>query len=155
MDELDKKILAELQDDASRSVADIAERVGMSATPCWRRIKKLEKEGVIEKRVALLNRAKVGAGVTVFVTIRAARHTDDWLNNFAKAVDAIPEVIEFHRLSGDLDYLLKVVVPDITGYDRVYKQLISAVDLSDVSASFVMEEIKSTTAVPLDYAESE
>jgi len=152
MDELDKKILKELQEDASRPVAEIAERVGMSATPCWRRIKKLENEKVIRKRVALVDPSKIGAGVTVFVAIRAARHSDDWLDAFASAVSQMPEVIEFHRLSGDLDYLLKIVVPDIAGYDAVYKRLISAVDLSDVSASFVMEEIKSTTAIPLDYA---
>lgn len=152
MDDFDKKILAELQEDAARPVAEIAERVGMSATPCWRRIKKLEKEGVIQKRVALLDHNKVHAGVTVFVAIRAAQHTDDWLKGFSERVKEMPEVIEFHRLSGELDYLLKVVVPDIAGYDTVYKRLIALAELSDVSASFVMEEIKSTTAVPLDYA---
>jgi len=153
MDKLDLKILAELQEDCSRSVADVAERVGMSATPCWRRIKKLEREGVIRKRVALLDAEKLGAGVTVFVTIRAARHTEDWFKNFSETVENIPEVTEFYRLSGTVDYLLKVVVPNIGAYDSVYKRLIEgAADLSDVSASFVMQDIKHTTGIPLTYA---
>ena len=152
MDRIDKKILTILQADAGRSVAEIAERVGLSTTPCWRRIQNLEKSGVILGRVALLDRKKLNVGVTVFVRVKTSQHTYDWLEGFARAVAEIDEVIEFYRLSGDIDYLLKIVVPDIDSYDAVYKRLIRAAALSDVSSSFAMEEIKYTTAVPLDYA---
>jgi Lrp/AsnC family transcriptional regulator len=148
---LDQKILNLLQEDATLSVAEIGERVGLSTTPCWRRIQNLEKAGIIQGRVTLLDAEKLNVGVTVFVAIRTNQHSLDWLEKFAAAVSKLPEVVEFYRMSGDVDYLLRVVVPDIAGYDAVYKRLISAVDLSDVSSSFAMEKIKSTTALPLTY----
>ncbi len=152
MDRLDQKILQYLQTDASLPVAEIAERVGLSPTPCWRRIQNLEKAGVIKGRVALLDPEKLNVGVTVFVRLKTSQHNYDWLENFAKAVAEIDEVVEFYRLSGDVDYLLRIVVPDIAGYDAVYKRLIQAADLSDVSSSFAMETIKHTTALPVQYA---
>lgn len=133
-------------------VADLAERVGLSATPCWRRIQKLEQAGVIRSRVALLDAAALNVGVTVFVRLRTSRHSYAWLEDFATKVAAIDEVVEFYRMSGDVDYLLKIVVPDIAAYDDVYKRLIKSAEFSDVNSSFAMEEIKYTTALPLDYA---
>jgi Lrp/AsnC family transcriptional regulator len=152
MDTLDQKILNLLQEDATLSVAEIGERVGLSTTPCWRRIQNLEKAGIIQGRVTLLDAEKLNVGVTVFVAIRTNQHSLEWLEKFAAAVTGLPEVVEFYRMSGDVDYLLRVVVPDIAGYDAVYKRLIAAVELSDVSSSFAMEKIKSTTALPLTYA---
>ena len=133
-------------------MGDIAERVGLSATPCWRRIRNLEKAGIIQRRVALLDPEKLNLGITVFVALKTSQHNYEWLENFADAVSGIDEVVEFYRMSGDTDYLLRIVVPDIAGYDAVYKRLIQAADLSDVSSSFAMERIKYTTALPLDYA---
>ncbi len=152
IDSIDRAILRELQADASRSVLEIAEAVGLSQTPCWRRIKRLEASGVIERRVALLCPEKLGFGLTVFVSVRTSRHDDDWLERFATAVRRIPEIVEIHRMSGDVDYLLKVMVRDIAEYDRIYKKLISMIDLSDVSSSFSMESIKRTTELPLPEA---
>lgn len=152
MDDIDKKILSCLQEDTSLPVGEIAERVGLSATPCWRRIRNLEESGVIQQRVALLNPEKLNLGVTVFVGVKTSQHNYEWLERFAKAVESIDEVVEFYRMSGDTDYLLRIVVPDIAGYDAVYKRLIQTADLSDVSSSFAMERIKFTTALPLDYA---
>ena len=152
MDSIDRKILGCLQDDATMSVSEISSRVGLSTTPCWRRIQKLEEAGVIRKRVALLDGERLNVGVTVFVSIRTDRHDAEWLDQFAAAVQDFPEVVEFYRMSGDIDYLLRVVVPDIAAYDRFYKRLIERVTLSDVSSSFAMEQIKYTTALPLDYA---
>ena len=149
MDALDKKILAALQRDASLPLSDIAEKVGLSTTPCWRRIKALEDAGVIKGRVAVLEAAKLNLGVTVFVAIRTQHHNDEWLQKFARAVADIPEIIGLYRMAGDVDYLMKVVVSDIDGYDAVYKRLIAKIDLSDVSSTFVMETIKETTALPL------
>ncbi len=151
MDDQDKEILRLLQEDASLSVADIAERVHLSPTPCWRRIQKLESKGFIRKRVALLDATKVNVGVTVFVGVKTNQHNQDWLNRFNKAVTAIPEVMEFYRMSGDMDYLLRIVVPDIAAYDTVYRKLIHDIDLHDVSSSFAMEQLKFTTALPLEY----
>jgi len=151
MDDVDRKILRSLQDDSSRSLAEIAEIAGLSPTPCWRRIQNLEKAGVITGRVALLDAEKLNVGTTVFVRIKTSQHNYEWLEDFAKAVAGIEEVVEFYRMSGDIDYLLRVVVPDIAGYDEVYKRLIKAADLADVSSSFAMEKIKSTTALPLTY----
>jgi Lrp/AsnC family transcriptional regulator len=151
MDAIDRKILSALQRDATLSSAELAERVGLSATPCWRRVRQLEDAGYIRGRVALLDRAKVGVGTTVFVAIRTRDHAAEWLDRFAAIVRDMPEVVEFHRMSGDIDYMMKVVVPDIPAYDAFYKRLIAKIDLSDVSSSFAMEEIKSTTALPLDY----
>ncbi len=153
MDRIDRKILACLQQDAGRSVAEISEQVGLSTTPCWRRIQKLEKDGVIRRRVALLDAAKLNCGVTVFVQLRTSQHNYDWLEKFSKAVERMEEVVEFYRMSGDIDYLLRVVVPDIASYDAVYKRLIKAADFVGVSSSFALEEIKNTTALPLGYAD--
>lgn len=149
LDNVDRRILALLQSDATLSIADVAERVGLSQTPCWKRIKRLEADGVITGRVALLDRAKLGVGTTVFVSVRTSQHDEDWLVQFAQAIRAIPEVTEFYRMSGDVDYLLKIVCRDIADYDRIYKEMIRAARLSDVSSSFAMEQIKYTTEVPL------
>ncbi len=151
MDRIDRKILACLQQDAALSVAQVADRVGLSTTPCWRRIQKLEKDGVIRARVALLDAAKLNCGVTVFVRLRTSQHNYEWLEKFSKAVVRMEEVVEFYRMSGEIDYLLRVVVPDIAGYDAVYKRLIMAADFAEVSSSFALEEIKNTTALPLGY----
>ena len=152
MDVVDRRILGVLQQSADLPVAEIAERVGLSASPCWRRIQKLEAEGVIEQRVALLNPEKMNVGVTVFVAIRTSQHDDAWLREFAEKVTRIPEVVELYRMSGEIDYMMRIVVPDIKAYDAVYKRLIAAVALFDVSSSFAMERIKYTTALPVDYA---
>ena len=149
LDLTDRRILALLQEDATLAVADIAEKVGLSATPCWKRIKRLEREGVIERRVAILNRDKLGLGVTVIVAVRTARHSNEWLDLFSAGVSRIPEVVEFYRMSGEIDYLLKIVARDIADYDRIYHKLTKVVDLHDVTSSFAMQEIKSTTSLPL------
>ena len=152
MDSIDRKILTLLQRDASLSVGAIADQVGLSQTPCWRRIQALEKAGVIRARVALLDPDKLNVGITVFVRIKTREHSADWLKTFADAVSRIDEVAEFYRMSGDVDYLLRVVVPDIATYDAVYKRLITIPGLSDVSSTFAMERIKYTTELPLHYA---
>jgi Lrp/AsnC family transcriptional regulator len=152
VDPTDRAILACLQEDATMPVAEIARRVGLSSTPCWRRIQKLEEAKVIRARVALLDRQQLNVGVTVFVSVRTNQHSLAWLEKFAAAVADLPEVVEFYRMSGEIDYLLRVVVPDIAAYDRLYKKLIAKIELSDVSSSFAMEQIKYTTALPLDYA---
>lgn len=149
LDRLDLQILDALQRDATLSMAQLGAQVGLSSTPCWKRVKRLEDDGFIERRVAVVNRHKVGLPITVFVSIRAAQHDEKWLTRFAAVVSTLPEVQEFHRMSGDVDYLLKVVAPSIDGYDRFYKKLISLVDLAGVSSAFSMEQIKSTTALPL------
>ncbi|MGF7157729.1 Lrp/AsnC family transcriptional regulator [Bartonella heixiaziensis] len=151
MDRLDRKILHLLQENATLSVADIAKRVGLSTTPCWRRIQKLEEDGVIQRRVAVLSPEKVNAHVTVFVSIRTNTHSHEWFKRFSKIVQEFREVIEFYRMSGDIDYLLRVVVPDIEAYDLFYKKLIAKIDIRDVSSSFAMEQIKYTTELPLNY----
>lgn len=150
MDRLDRKILDTLQRDASLSIADLANKVGLSTTPCWRRVRALEESGLISGRVALVNPELAGLKTIVFVALKTNRHDGEWLARFAQAVQGIPEVVEIYRMAGDVDYLLKVLVPDIAGYDRVYKILISRIELSDVSSSFAMEVIKRTTVVPLD-----
>jgi len=154
MDAIDKKILTCLQNDASLAISEISERVNLSQTPCWRRIQNMEKAGIIKKRVALLARDKINVGVTVFVSLKTRHHNREWLEKFARAVEDLPEVVEFYRMSGDVDYLLKVVVPDIAAYDAVYKRLIEKIDLDDVSSTFAMEEIKCETSLPLDYISS-
>lgn len=151
MDRTDKNILSLLQRDCTMSVADLAKRVGLSTTPCWRRIQKLEEDGVIKHRVAVLDAPSVNAGVSVFVSIRTSTHSDEWLKRFSEVIGSFPEVISFYRMSGDVDYLLRVVVPSIEAYDAFYRRLISKIDISDVSSSFAMEEIKNTTELPLDY----
>jgi len=149
LDSVDLKILDLLQTDASRSLSDVAERVHLSQNACWRRIKRLEDDGVIVKRVALLDPEKLGVGVTVFVSVRAGEHSEKWLETFAAAVRKMPEVVEFYRMTGDVDYLLKLQVANIAAYDRVYKSLIKAAPITDVSAAFAMEELKRSTALPL------
>jgi len=149
MDKIDRKILQLMQDDATLSVADIAERVGLTTTPCWRRIQNLEADGVIRKRVALLDRASLDLDVDVFVAIKTSQHDAKWLDRFARVVDDFTEVVEFYRMSGDIDYLMRVVVKDIAAYDAFYQRLIRKIDLSDVSSSFAMEQIKYTTALPV------
>ena len=149
LDRTDRAILSALQEDGTLSVAQLSEKVGLSTTPCWKRVKAMEESGLIEKRVAIVNRAQAGLPVTVFVSLRTNRHDEAWLREFAAAVAAMPEVQEFHRMSGDVDYLLKVVAADIAGYDRFYKRLIQLAELSGVSSAFSMEQIKSTTALPL------
>jgi len=151
IDKIDQKILRLLQEDAGIPISEIAERVGLTSTPCWNRIRKLEKAGVITRRVALLDPDRLNVGVTVFVRIRTSQHTYDWLERFSAAVQDIEEVVGFYRMSGDIDYLLRIVVPDIAAYDAVYKRLIAAADLSEVSSSFVLETIKQTTALPTRY----
>ena len=152
MDAIDLKILGLLQENAMTPLAEISDKVGLSVTPCWRRIQQLEQQGYIRQRVALLDPEKLNVGVTVFMAIRTNQHNDKWLRQFSAAVKTIPQVVELYRMSGDIDYLLRIVVPDIKAYDEVYKRLIRAVDLSDVSSSFSMECIKYTTALPLNYA---
>jgi Lrp/AsnC family transcriptional regulator len=149
MDAIDRKILAVIQTDASLSVAEIGNRVGLSSTPCWKRIQRMEAEGVITKRVALIDPNKIGLGITVFVSVETGDHSQEWLDRFAETASAMPEVMEFYRMAGDVDYMLRVVVPDIAGYDTFYKKLISTVPLKNVTSRFAMEKIKSTTALPI------
>ena len=149
MDAIDRKILAVMQEDASLSVAEIGSRVGLSSTPCWKRIQRLEADGVIQKRVALIDPVKIGLGITVFVSVETGDHSREWLGRFAETVGAMPEVMEFYRMAGDVDYMLRVVVPDIAGYDTFYKKLIGTVPLKNVTSRFAMEKIKSTTSLPI------
>jgi Lrp/AsnC family transcriptional regulator len=149
LDSLDWSILRELQSDAGLPVHEVGDRVGLSHNACWRRIKRLEEEGVIARRVALVDPAKLGLATTVFVSIRTNRHDPAWLEAFSRGVAAIDEIVECHRMAGDVDYLLKLVVRDIAHYDRIYRKLIAAIpDLADVSSSFSMERMKATTALP-------
>jgi Lrp/AsnC family transcriptional regulator len=149
MDAIDRKILAVVQQDASLSVAEIGQRVGLSSTPCWKRLQRLEADGVITGRVALVDPDKIGLGITVFVSIETDDHSEQWLKRFAEVVGAMPEVMEFYRMAGDVDYMLRVVVPDIAGYDAFYKKLIGTVPLKNVTSRFAMERIKQTTALPI------
>lgn len=151
LDAIDRKLLERLQIDSTAQVADLAHEVGLSPTPCWRRIQRLKEAGVITRSVSLVDPAKVNVGVTVFVSVRTSFHSEEWFSKFQATVAAIPEVMEFYRMSGDVDYLLRVVVPDIAAYDSVYKRLIANTQLSDVSSSFAMQEIKYTTALPMSY----
>ena len=151
MDDTDRKILAILQADATVALADLAEQVNLSTTPCWRRIKKLQEQGIVKRTVALLDARALNVGTTVFVMLKTAKHNEAWFDKFVAAVRDIPEVTEIHRMSGDVDYLMRIVVPDIDAYDVVYKRLISTVEFLDVSASFALETIKYTTALPLGY----
>ena len=149
LDNTDKAILNLLQNDASISVADIAEAINLTISPCWRRIQNLENKGYIEKRVALLNRQQLDLGIDVFVFVKTNQHNDEWIEQLYSALDSLPEVVEAYRMSGDVDYLLRVVVRDIKAYDEFYKNLVSRVRLADVSSSFAMERIKHTTALPI------
>jgi Lrp/AsnC family transcriptional regulator len=150
MDAIDRKILSVLQQDASLSVAEIGSRVGLSSTPCWKRIQKLEAEGIIQRRVAVVDPEKIGLGVSVFVAIETGDHSEEWLRRFAEVVEAMPEVMEFYRMAGDVDYMLRVVCASIQDYDVFYKKLISAIPLKNVTSRFAMERIKQTTALPIN-----
>jgi Lrp/AsnC family transcriptional regulator len=149
LDKIDIKILDLLQRNAKKSAAEIGDQVNLSQNACWRRINLLEQEGYINSTTALLDANKLGAGLIVFVSIRAAEHSEEWLLKFATVVSKIKEVVEFYRMTGDTDYLLKLRVKDISAYDAVYKRLIKQVRLTDVSSAFAMEEMKYTTCVPL------
>jgi Lrp/AsnC family transcriptional regulator len=146
MDGIDRRILQTLQEDADISIADLAERAGLSQTPCWKRVQKLEAQGYILKRVAILAPERIGLGLTVFVEIETADHSAQWLAKFAKTVAALPEVMELYRMAGDVDYMLRVVVEDMAAYDDFYKRLIELIPLRNVTSRFAMERIKSTTA---------
>ncbi len=152
LDAIDRKILSVLQDDASLSVAEIGDRVGLSSTPCWKRIQRMEADGIIQKRVALVDQNKIGLGITVFVSVESNDHSEAWLKTFADAVSAMPEVMEFYRMAGDVDYMLRVVVADMQAYDAFYKKLIGAVPLKNVTSRFAMEKIKAITALPVPAA---
>jgi Lrp/AsnC family transcriptional regulator len=150
LDETDRRILAELQRDGSLSVDQLSERVHLSRNACWRRVKRLEEERIITGRVALVDADRLGLGLSVFVIVRTSSHDPDWLRKFRDAVVSFPEITGVYRVSGDLDYLLRARVADVKAYDRLYQRLIAKVPLTDVSASFVMEEIKETTVVPVE-----
>lgn len=149
IDETDRALLRLLQKDATLSVDTLAAEVHLSRNACWRRIKRLEDAGVLRGRVALVDPAQLGVGQLVFVLMRAADHSVEWVNDFNHAVRSLPEITGAHRMSGDLDYVLRVQVADVADYDRFYKKLISMVPVRDISASFVMENIKDGTAVPI------
>jgi Lrp/AsnC family transcriptional regulator len=149
MDSTDRKILSILQEDASLSIAEVASRVNLSQTPCWRRIQKLEDSGIIRRRVVLVDPEAVGLGLTAFVEIETGDHSKDWLQRFAAAVSAMPEVMGFYRMAGDVDYLLQVTVANMAAFDAFYQRLIDMVPLKNVTSRFAMEKVKSTTAYPL------
>ena len=149
LDRVDRRILAILQDDASLAVAEVASQVGLSQTPCWRRIQRFRADGVIEATVALVKPEAVGCGLTVFIEVEAWDHSPEWLDRFTAAVVNRPEVLDVHRMAGDVDYLLRVAVPDMIAFDAFYRELIEAVPLKNVSSHFAMERVKSTTAYPI------
>ncbi len=151
-DLVDMQLLAILQRNVSLSIEDLAERVGLTKTPCWRRIQKLEKSGVILRKVALLDAAQFDLGVSVFVQVKTSQHNAEWLQSFSGVVASFPEVVEFYRMSGEYDYLLRVIVKDIASYDRFYKRFIEATSLNDVTSNFAMEQIKYSTELPLNVA---
>lgn len=151
IDAIDLQILEIMQVRSDCPINELASAVHLTTTPCWRRVQRLKELGILTRQVALVDRRQVNLGVTVFVSIRTAEHSVSWLNDFRAAIQGIAEIVEAHRMSGDIDYLLKVVVPDIAAYDKVYKRLIRTVPLLDVNSSFAMEELKFTTAVPLGY----
>ncbi|MCF6326326.1 MAG: Lrp/AsnC family transcriptional regulator [Devosiaceae bacterium] len=155
LDRIDKKILSILQQDATIPVSEIGRKVGLSTTPCWRRIQKMEEDKIIVARVAILDPAKINAPVSVFVAIKTKEHSDAWLRNFSSIIADFVEVVEFYRMSGEVDYLLRVVVADIAAYDDFYRRLIAKISINDVSSSFSMEQIKYTTALPLNYLHQE
>ena len=149
MDEIDRSLLAILQRDATLSIAQMADRVGLSPTPCWKRIQKLEAQGVITRRVAIVDPERVGVGLSVLVSVEAGEHTREWLERFSAGVTALPEVMEVYRMAGDVDYMLRVAVADMAEYDRFYKRLIAVAPMKNVTSRFAMERIKHTTAFPL------
>lgn len=150
-DEIDRRILEMLQKDSDTPIQTISHAVGLSANPCWRRIKRMEEAGVIKKRVALVDQARANVPLTVFIGISTSHHKIDWLNRFHELIDEIPEVVEAYRLTGTVDYILKVVAPDMAAYDTVYKKMIQKLDFSQVNAMISMEELKFTTAIPTTY----
>jgi Lrp/AsnC family transcriptional regulator len=150
LDRIDRKILHELMQDATLPVAQLAERVGLSQTPCWKRVQKLEAAGIITGRVALVDPALIGLGLTVFVEIEAADHSHDWREAFAALVTSYPQVIEVHRMAGEIDYLLKVMVPDMAAYDAFYLDLTQSLSCRNVTSKFSMERMKATTVLPID-----
>lgn len=150
LDRTDRRILAVLQEDSSLAIAEVAARVGLSQTPCWRRVQRLRADGVIERTVSLVRPEAVGLGLTVFVIIEAFDHSPEWLERFSSVVSAMPQVIEVHRMAGDIDYLLRVAVADMAAFDAFYRELIEAVPLKNVSSHFAMERVKSTTAYPVE-----
>jgi Lrp/AsnC family transcriptional regulator len=152
MDATDRKLLDILQRDAGLSLDELSERVALSRNACWRRVKRLEDDGIIKGRVTLLDASRINVGLTAFIALRTTEHSAKWLDQFSKAVRDIPEIVGVYRMTGDVDYLLQAVIPDVAAYDRLYKRLIGKITLADVSSSFVMEEIKATTVLPLDYA---
>lgn len=154
MDETDCKLLNLIQHDAALSLDELSERAALSRNACWRRIKRLEDEGIIKGRVTLLDASRINVGLTAFIALRTTEHSASWLEQFSNAVRDIPEIIGVYRMTGDVDYLLQAVIPDVAAYDRLYQRLIGRITLADVSSSFVMQEIKSTTVLPLDYARS-
>ena len=149
LDELDRKILREMQRDCAQPVEELGEKVGLSRNACWRRVKRLEETGIIRARVALADPAALGCGLQVFIMVRASAHDPDWLETFRRATRDLPEIVGVYRMTGELDYMIRARVEDIADYDRLYQQLIRRAPMSDVSASFVMEEIKETTALPV------
>lgn len=149
IDDLDRRILGALQRDAGQNLDALGAEVGLSRNAVWRRCRRLEEAGVITGRVALLDAERLGLGLSVFIQVRTNRHDPGWLEAFARAVREMPEILGAYRMSGDLDYLIRARVRDMAAYDRLYQRLIRRVELSDVSASFVMEELKDTTALPL------
>jgi Lrp/AsnC family transcriptional regulator len=151
LDEIDLRILKALQADATIALADLAAKAGISATPCWRRVQKLEQAGIVRKRVALLDKAALNVGVTVFIAVRTNQHTVEWLERFSGAVRDLPEIVDVYRMSGEIDYLLKAYVADIASYDALYRKIIARIELADVTSMFAMEEIKSTTEIPLTF----
>ena len=151
LNETDKALLALVQQDATLLLAEMSEKVHLSTTPCWRRLQRLERDGYIARRVALLDPDRMNVPITVFVAVRTDQHNEDWLATFAEGVASVPEVVEIYRMAGEIDYLLKVVVPDIQAYDRVYKALIAKARFFDVSSMFAMERIKHTSELPLAY----
>ena len=151
MDKIDRKLLSLLQEDADRPLNELAEAVSLTTTPCWKRIQRLHRDGVIRKKVVLCEPAKLNLGLTAFVAVRTTQHSEQWLRKFAAAVQSIPEIVEAYRMSGEIDYLIRLALPDIEAYDAFYKRLIAKIELSDVTSMFAMEEIKSTTRLPLTY----
>jgi Lrp/AsnC family transcriptional regulator len=149
MDEIDRLLLDILQQDATLSIAQMAERVGLSATPCWKRIQKLEDQGVVTRRVAIVDPDRIGVGLSVLVSVEAGEHTPEWLGRFSAGVAAMPEVMEVYRMAGDVDYMLRVAVADMTEYDAFYKRLIAVAPMKNVTSRFAMERMKHTTAYPL------
>lgn len=151
IDDRDRKLLGLLQVDAELPVSELAERVALSVSACWRRIRRLGEEGYVLRRIAILDRRKMNVPTTVFVMIRTSDHSIDWLERFRRATVDIPEIVEAHRLTGNVDYLLKIVLPDVEHWDTIYKRLVNRVNFFDVSSYISMEEIKATSVIPTDY----